>query len=719
MSGPVTSSNWHRVATLRPRLRGQARLYRHRYRGEVWYLLQDPATARVHRFSPSARLLLAAMNGERTVDELWAIANRHLGEDAPTQDEVIQLLGQLHATDLLQTDVTPDTAELFERGEREEKSKRRRAWSNPMALRLTLWDPDAFLDRTQWLMGPLWSRWGALLWLAVVLPALVLLPANWSELTENLSDRVLAIDNLLLLWLVFPALKALHEMGHAYATKAGGGEVHDMGLMFLVLMPVPYVEASASTVFRSRARRASVGAAGMLVELFVAALAFYLWMLAEPGLLRAVLFNVMLVAGVSTLLFNGNPLLRYDAYYIMVDLIEMPNLAQRSLRYWSHLFERYLLGVKDSESPAHTASERAWFLGYGLLSTLYRIFVTVAIAMFVATQFFFVGVLLAIWAVAMMALVPLFKGLRHLFTNGRLVRQRPRSAAVVGGFVLTLVLLLAAVPMPFRTQAEGVIWLPDASLVRAGGNGFATALLVQPGSHVTPGQPLVRLEDPSVQSEIDRLQARVAELEVELGARLFTDPGEAAIVREKLQAEQAALRLAREQAGRLVAVAGAAGVFELPQAGDLPGRHLRQGEVLGYVIDPAAPQRQTLARVVVTQGEIDLVRQATTLVQVRVADRLGEVVEGRLVREVPAGDSLLPSRALSVQGGGRIATDPQDPQGTRTLERLFQFDVVLGDQPRGDLFGQRVHVRFEHEREPLARQWFRSIRRVFLTQFHV
>ena len=127
--------------------------------------------------------------------------------------------------------------------------------------------------------------------------------------------------------------------------------MHDIGIMLLVLLPVPYVEASAATVFKSKYRRAMVGAAGMAVELFVAAAAFYLWLLVEPGLLRAVLFNVMLIASVSTLLFNGNPLLRYDAYYILADLIEMPNLAARSLRYWGYLIERYLLGVHEAEPP--------------------------------------------------------------------------------------------------------------------------------------------------------------------------------------------------------------------------------------------------------------------------------------------------------------------------------------------------------------------------------
>jgi len=132
---PLHSSLWYRVAELRPQLVARARLHRHRYRGDVWYLLQDPASGRVHRFTPAARLVLAAMDGRRSVQELWALAGRKLGDDAPTQDEVIQLLGQLHGADLLMTDVPPDALELFERGQREGRAKRRRSWANPMALR--------------------------------------------------------------------------------------------------------------------------------------------------------------------------------------------------------------------------------------------------------------------------------------------------------------------------------------------------------------------------------------------------------------------------------------------------------------------------------------------------------------------------------------------------------------------------------------------------------
>ena len=182
-------------------------------------------------------------------------------------------------------------------GEREERARARRAFGNPMAIRLALWDPDRFLDRIAPLWRLIWSRAGLLLWLAVVLPAAFLVAPHWPELSNNFADRVLATDNLFILYLLFPILKALHELGHATAVKARGGEVHDLGVIFLVMLPVPYVEASASIAFRSKWQRATVGAAGVAVELFLAAIAFYLWLLAEPGVVRAALFNAMLIAG--------------------------------------------------------------------------------------------------------------------------------------------------------------------------------------------------------------------------------------------------------------------------------------------------------------------------------------------------------------------------------------------------------------------------------------
>jgi putative peptide zinc metalloprotease protein len=713
---PLQSSLWYRVAELRPQLVSRARLHRHRYRGEVWYLLQDPASSRVHRFTPAARLVLAAMDGQRTVQDLWRLAGQHLGEDAPSQDEIIQLLGQLHAADLLMTDVPPDALELFERSQRESRAKRRRSWMNPMAIRIPLWDPGRFLDRHPALWRALWSKAGAVLWLLVVLPALVLAPAHWPELSNNLSDRVLDPDNLLLIGLVFPLIKFLHEMGHATANRAAGGEVHDMGVMLLVLMPVPYVDASSANVLRSRWARARIGAAGMIVELFIAALAFYVWVLVEPGLVRAVCFNILLVAGVSTVIFNGNPLLRYDAYYILADLIEMPNLAAQSARYWGYLIKRYALRLHDEQSPARSSSEKAWFAFYGLASALYRVFVTLAIALFVGTRFFFIGVILAVWAVVMMAVVPIFKALKSLEGVAAVRERRPAVYGTLVAAVAALVAGIVALPVPFRTQTEGVVWLPEQAIVRAGAPGFFRAFDTAPGTVVRPGMPLAHSIDPALDAHVRLLQARVEEVEATYAAEFVADRARAQIVRDRLEHERETLARAIDRAQGLRVAAATAGTFTVVQAADMPGRYLRQGEVIGFVIGEAVP----LVRVVLDQASVEAVATATRGVELRLAGAVERPLVGRIVRQVPAGRDEIPSQALAAGGGGRIATDPRDPQGRRTLERVFELDVAFDPPPAGTLpFGQRVYVRFDHPPEPIAQQLWRSVRRLFLRHFDV
>ena len=713
---PLHSSLWYRVAPLRPRLLARVRLHRHRYRGKRWYLLQDPASGRVHRFAPAARTVIAAMDGKRSVAELWQLAQRQLGEDAPTQDEIIQLLGQLHAGDLLSTDAAPDVLEAFERGRKQDRAKQRRSWANPMAVRIPLVDPGRFLDRYAALWRRLWGWGGALLWLAVVLPALVMLAPHWPDLTGNLSDHVLAGENLVLMALVFPVVKALHELGHATSTRASGGEVHDMGVMLLVLMPVPYVDASSSSVFRSRWRRATVGAAGMLVELFVAALAFYVWLAVEPGLVRALCFNVMVVAGLSTLVFNGNPLLRYDAYYILADIIEMPNLAQRAARYWGYLFEHHVLRVRDATSPALTGGERAWLGGYGVLSFIYRSFVTVAIALFIGSQFFFIGVVLAMWAVAAMVGVPLVRLVQHLQSRQTLRERRLRIIGVGATLLVLLSLLALLVPVPQRRQTEGVLWLPERAILRAGAPGYVRDVAAQPGAAVQAGQVLIQRYEPALEAQIRGLEARVAELEASYRLEFVNDRVRAELVREQWLAEQAALVHAQERANALPVVAQVDGIFALVAPGDLPGRWHKQGEVIGHVLGADEP----IVRVVVEQAEADLIGASTRAVAVRLGDQPGRVIPGRIVRQVPAGREESPSKALVASGGGRLAADPRDPEGRKTLEHVFQVDVALNEPlGRAAAFGQRVYLRFDLERAPLAVQAWRAVRRLFLRHFDV
>ena len=432
MTRSLLSSEWYRVRGLRPRLRGHVQLHRHAYRGQVWYVVEDRIGGKHHRFNFAAHRVIGLMDGRRDMDTLWNALIADLNDETPTQDDVIRLLGQLHAADLVLADITPDTAELFERRAKQQRRKWMGRVGNPIALRIPLFDPDRLLKAMVRRFGRLLGWRGALLWLAVVVPALVLVPSHWSELSGNATERLLANENLLLLALLFPLVKAVHEFGHGVACRMRGGEVHEMGLMLLVFYPVPYVDVSNASAYVSKWQRVLVGAAGMLAELFVAALAFYLWLALEPGLARGMAYDVAVLASVTTLFFNANPLLRYDGYYILADVIECPNLGIRATRYWQYLAERYAFGVRSPERPDATPGERRWFIGYGPLSYVYRLFVSISIALLVAQKFFVIGVVTAIWAIATSVVWPLLKGLRALTTAQRFADRTARVRVVLG-----------------------------------------------------------------------------------------------------------------------------------------------------------------------------------------------------------------------------------------------------------------------------------------------
>lgn len=716
MKRSVFSQSWHSVAELRPRLLSHARIFPHIYRGKRWFVLQDAAGGRYHRLSPAAYALVSKMDGRCTVQELWDDACKHGGSDEiPSQDEVVQLLMQLYANDLLHADVTPDAAEMFERYTKKRRQKWKLWLTNPMSLKIALLNPDPMLTAWAPRLAWLFSVRGACLWLAVVLPALILAGLHWSELTSNLSDRVLASSNLIVLALVFPVVKALHELGHGFATKVWGGSVHEAGLMFLVFTPAPYVDASASSAFRSKTRRMVVGAAGMLVEVFVAALAMFVWVLVEPGVVRAVAFNVMLVAGVSTIIVNGNPLLRFDGYYILCDLIEMPNLAQRGQRYLTYLSDRYVFGATELDVPDESPAEKRWLVGYTIVSWCYRVFITISIIIFIAGEFFVFGVILALMSAFNLVVQPLWKAGKHLLHSPTLHRRRPRAIKLTVGLILFLLLFSTLVPMPLRTQSEGVVWLPEHAMLRAGVDGFAQHWLVAPGTRVTRGTPILQMEDPLLAKEFAVAQAKVAEVQARYTNVQFNNPVEAEVILQQLQHEQRALERVAERAARLTVVSQIDGVLTVPGMQDMSGKYFKKGELLGYILD----RTQLLARVAVRQENIDLVRNRFREAELRFADAVPTTYRVLVLREVPSALNELPTAALGQNGGGQILVDPNDSKGVKTLDRVFYLDMTLPQHAIPSAFGGRVYVRFKHDGEPLLSQAYRRVRQLFLSHFHV
>jgi putative peptide zinc metalloprotease protein len=715
MSRSLHSNDWYRIAALRPRLRGHAQVHRHVYRGQVAYVLEDRVGGKHQRLSPATWRVLALLDGRRSLQQVWDHLAETLDDDTPTQDDIVRLLGQLHAADLVVCDISPDVAELLERHGKQQRRKWMGRVGNPVALRIPLFDPDPVLRVLVRLLRPLLGWGGVLLWLAVVVPALLLVPAHWEELTAVGAERLLSAQSLLAMALLFPLVKAVHEFSHGIVCRLRGGEVHEMGIMLLVFYPVPYVDASSASAFAGKWQRALVGAAGMLGELFVAALAMFLWLALEPGLARALAYDVMVLASVTTLFFNANPLLRYDGYFILSDVVEIPNLGTRANRWWQYLAERWAFGVRGAERPAATAGEQRWFVGYAPLAYVYRLFISLTIAWLVAQQFFFAGVVIAVWALGMSVFWPIAKGLWALVTAARFAGRGRRIGAALGGTVALVTALLFVVPAPHHTVAEGVLWLPERAILRAGSDGFVHRVLHAPGTPLAPGDAVLESVQPALAARIAAQQARVEETQARFDAAWTVSQAQVQQLEQDLAREQAALARLQDEAGRLTLRSAAAGTLLLDRAEDLPGRWVRQGEIMGYLDTGEAP----LVRLVLPQSDVDLVRLATRVVQVRPAHDLAVQWPAELVRSTPAAVRALPSPVLGTQGGGAVVTDPRDDKGLATLESVFEFELRLPAQVPGAFLGSRVHVRFTHPAEPVGQRLWRATRRAFLSTFRL
>ncbi|RLB28965.1 MAG: peptidase M50, partial [Deltaproteobacteria bacterium] len=477
--------------------------------------------------------------------------------------------------------------------------------------------------------------------------------------------------------------------------------------------PIPYVDASSSSAFRDKRKRIMVGAAGIMTEAFLAALAVWVWVNVEPGVVRSMAFNVMVIAGVSTLLFNGNPLLRYDAYYILSDLLEIPNLGSRSVRYIGYLLQRYIFQIEGVDNPVSTPGEAPWFVFYGLASFAYRLFIVIRIAMFVASKFFAIGVLLAGWGLFSMLIFPCFKIFRYVFTDPAM--QRKRSPLIlVGGIISIFLVILLLVPLPSFTVAEGVLRAPEKSHIYASTDGFVRRVIATPGERVSQGEPLVLCENPDLDTEVKVLEAQLKEYESRCRLSSTKDRTETKILMDEIERIKAELDRKRAQREELIIRSPGDGIFILPNSEDLPGRFLRRGMPLGFVVDFS----KVTARIVVSQRDVDRVRTRTKGVTVRLAEAVSQEFPAAIKREVPAASTDLPSLALSREGGGSLALDPREKGEPKAFEKLFEFDIIISISTLKAI-GERVFVRFQHAPEPLALRFYRGLRRTLLSKFSI
>jgi putative peptide zinc metalloprotease protein len=707
----LLSPHWYRVAYLKPRQRSGVRVSRQQLRGQTWYVLTDPVSGRHHRFNSLAYALIAGCDGQQTIDDIWAQRVDADGDDAPTQAQAIEVFAQAFAANLLGGDVAPDAGGVM-KAQGRRRAQRQRAALNPLSFKVPLWDPDRFLDaqvqRVAWCFGR-WARW---IFAAVLAIGVLLLAANFTEFSRAAATQFGHVRMLILLWIAYPVVKALHELAHAFAVKAYGGEVHEMGITMLMLTPVPYVDASASIAFEDKRQRVVVGAAGIAAELLLATLALTLWLLIEPGLARDAALAVAFIGGMSTLFVNGNPLLRFDGYHVLCDAMELPNLAQRSQRYWQAGAKRLALG-RSTEAAEHArGSERGWLMAYAPASWAYRCLLTLALALAVADWNAWLGLALLALSAWWMLAGPFVASLRWLLGSGEVYGRRLRAFTLSFSALAAAALFAFTMPLPHRTLAPAVVWLPDEALVRPLADGFIEQLLVRDGQQVEAGTPLLRLVNEPLRLSLQRAHAELQQQQVEHFAAVDSDALRAGIAADRMAALAAERDRLAERVAALDVRAGASGRVAIDSRRLIVGQYLQQGQVAAHVLPPGAP----MVRAALGNEDIAQVRARPGQIQVALAHAGGEAVPAQLVRSVPRASTELITPALGERAGGPIALDPSDRDGRNALEPRFEIELRL---PQGVTahVGARAWVSFRHGDATLAELAAQFLRRSFLRYF--
>ncbi len=668
MPGAAFSDTWYRIADQRVALQPAVRAQAQRYRGQLWFVLEDAYGHKFFRITPQAYDFVRALNTERTVDEVWRDYVQAHGEAAPGQDEVVRLLSQLHISNMLVSAGTPDSRAIYERSTRQKDRELQGKLLSFLYVRVPLFNPNRLLDRIRPLVMAFTGRAAGAVWLVAVLAGVWAAVANAERLGRH-ADGALSLSNLPWLYLGMTLLKVLHETAHAFVVKRYGGQVHTFGVMFLIFTPLPYVDATATWGFGSKWRRAYVGLAGVATELFFAAVAALVWANTGEGVLNSLAFNIMFVGSISAVLFNGNPLLRFDAYYVMADLVEMPNLYQKGQQQIMAWCDRVLLGNRQAQGPAVDATERTWFTAYGWASFAYRLLLSATILLATLDHWFAVGVALLVTTVITLIVLPGRKFASYL-AGPAVAGRRGRAVGAVAGLVLVGYVFVAWVPLPHAVRVPGVLEAHRQALIFVESPGVLQTLHVRHGQTVHRGELIAELRNPDLDLGIDTAALQLDELRTLQLQSLQRAPADAAPLQAHIDALERQLTELRGLRERLAIRAPRDGEWVSPQLHERRLAWIERGQLLGEVVDGS---EYRFSAVLLQADASDLFATPAIRGELRLAGQAGDGIAMRQVQVIPYQRERLASAALGLPGGGEVPVRPEDGTGTLAAESFFEL----------------------------------------------
>ena len=691
------------IGNSRLRLRSDLQFSMRTYEGEPCYLIEDSANSRFFRIGVSEYMLISMFDGLITVDEASAATATTLGENAFNPDEIAQICKWLVESELAVTDAS-ETADRMYEGTETKREQKLAGFSNPIMIQTKLGNPDRLVAWLTKRFG--WLVTSALLplWLAVCGYGSYLVISDWVRFSTATSN-VLAKSNWLLLMIVWISLKIVHEAGHAITCKKFGGSVNKFGIVWLMFIPMPYVDVSSSWSFESKRRRILTASAGMIVEMFVAGIAAIVWSHTEIGLLNQMAANIVITGSVVTLLFNANPLMRFDGYYIFSDLTNTPNLAVHA-RQWLHgWLNRVFLGIKSAEQDWPEGRQNLIRV-YAVVSFIWRIMISFSLVFAAANLLEGFGLLLAILSLIVWFGVPAEKFVRYLiFGSKTSAPNRFVFLSRAGGLALLVLALLMFVPSPATIRAPAFVDYGQVTNVRSLTSGFVEGVFVDAGQQVIAGQLLARLRNDALSAELQEMRIK-ADLSRQQ-ARIYQEAGELVafqIAESNAESMDAQIAELQKLVDGLELRAAVEGKVVSADLNSLQGRYLKRGETVCRI---AADDRR-IVTALVAQKDLKSVRndlQSDVSISVW---GTGEILQGKIDRIEPRATDQLVHPALAAPSGGPLAvvasrhgkSAEQTEAEWRLAEPRVTIECSVGSSTAnrlraGQIAEVRLHIRDE------------------------
>ncbi len=741
LADSIVSSSSRRLAI---RVRPDLSSRKHRYQGRVYWVVKDPIGLQYYRFQEEEFAILQMLDGQSSLEEIAEQFEAEFPPQTIRVEELQNFIGMLHRSGLVLSDSPGQGVQLKKRRDEKRRKEIIGAMTNVLSFRFKGFDPERILNAIYPWVSWFFTAWATWLSIGLAFCALSLVIVQFDVFSARLPSfqSFFAAQNWLLIAGVLGITKVIHEFGHGLSCKHFGGECHEMGVMFLVLTPCLYCNVSDSWMLPSRWHRAAIGAAGMYVEVVIASIATFIWWFSEPGFLNYLCLNIMFVSSVSTILFNANPLLRYDGYYILSDIMEIPNLRQKASSILNRKLGSWCLGLEETEDPFLPKRHQSLFALYTVASFFYRWIILLSILFFLNKVFEpyglkILGQLIALASLYSLIVMPFVKVYKFFRVPGKWSKVKKLRMFATLALLAALVSAAILIPFPSSVLCSFELQPRNAASVYVEVEGKVEEILVEPGQQVTEGDLLVRLSNLSLQIDITQLRGEYASLQEQLKTleQINFNQEQAALqldaVQESLTAINQQLEQTLRDAARLEIRATATGTIIPPP----PRREPSSAQRINLASWSGSPlDKENLGATYSPDDQHNLLCQigdpqqwdAVLVIDHRDLDLITSQQEVRLMfEESPyhvfishvqdiADDEMeaIPSRLASTSGGP--IPSQADPDGVvRPLSTSYQAAVPLDNHLglfRNGLIGQ---ARIKTAPRTLASRLGRYLRRTF------